>query len=213
MEMTEVLQEEHTFFVVADRACGLEDFCLSRGVNYERIVDDDNAGLSAKIQRHLQDSCRVDYVLMLFSRLVTKELYSQLPTLNIHPSLLPAFAGFGAVKKARSTGVCFLGATLHLADSGMDAGPIIGQVSMPVTRSETRQTLEKYSFIQKLYLAILLVDLLEHGGLTFTRRGDSYQPLVGATRATSRCNPAIRSPARLDAIRRIEKREGVEVIE
>ncbi len=49
--------------------------------------------------------------------------------LNVHPSLLPAFAGVGAIKQAVDYGVKVMGVTVHLVDEGVDSGPIVLQES------------------------------------------------------------------------------------
>jgi phosphoribosylglycinamide formyltransferase 1 len=47
--------------------------------------------------------------------------------INIHPSLLPAFPGVDAIRKALEHGAKVLGATVHFVDEGVDSGPIILQ--------------------------------------------------------------------------------------
>jgi phosphoribosylglycinamide formyltransferase-1 len=47
--------------------------------------------------------------------------------INVHPALLPAFAGLGAVQQALDYGVKVFGVTVHFVDAGMDTGPIILQ--------------------------------------------------------------------------------------
>ncbi|MBA2630807.1 MAG: phosphoribosylglycinamide formyltransferase [Thermoleophilaceae bacterium] len=52
--------------------------------------------------------------------------------LNVHPSLLPAFPGVGAIRQALDHGVKVLGVTVHLVDEGVDTGPIVLQESFPL---------------------------------------------------------------------------------
>jgi len=53
-------------------------------------------------------------------------------TLNIHPSLLPAFPGLEAQRQAWEHGVKVSGATVHLVDESLDSGPIVLQEAVPV---------------------------------------------------------------------------------
>jgi len=61
--------------------------------------------------------------------------------LNIHPSLLPAFPGLDAQHQAWAHGVKLAGATVHLVDCDLDAGPIVLQRAVPVLEDDTPDTL------------------------------------------------------------------------
>ncbi|MCY4107943.1 MAG: phosphoribosylglycinamide formyltransferase [Chloroflexi bacterium] len=64
--------------------------------------------------------------------------------LNIHPSLLPAFAGGMAPKPQRDAlehGVKVSGCTVHLVTDELDAGPILAQATVPVLDDDTPDSL------------------------------------------------------------------------
>ena len=61
--------------------------------------------------------------------------------LNIHPSLLPSFAGLDAQRQALEHGVKFSGCTVHFVDETLDGGPIIAQRVVPVLEGDTVDTL------------------------------------------------------------------------
>jgi phosphoribosylglycinamide formyltransferase-1 len=50
--------------------------------------------------------------------------------INVHPALLPAFPGIGAIRQALAYGVKVFGVTIHFVDEGVDSGPIILQRSI-----------------------------------------------------------------------------------
>jgi phosphoribosylglycinamide formyltransferase 1 len=57
--------------------------------------------------------------------------------INVHPALLPAFAGLDAVEQAIAYGVKVFGVTVHFVDEGIDTGPVILQraVELPEARA------------------------------------------------------------------------------
>ncbi|KHL95336.1 phosphoribosylglycinamide formyltransferase [Paenibacillus sp. IHB B 3415] len=61
--------------------------------------------------------------------------------INIHPSLLPAFAGKDAIGQALDYGVKLTGVTVHFVDGGMDTGPVIAQRSVEVKPGDTADSL------------------------------------------------------------------------
>jgi phosphoribosylglycinamide formyltransferase-1 len=58
--------------------------------------------------------------------------------INVHPSLLPAFPGIGAIAQALQYGVQIFGVTVHFVDDGVDTGPVILQraVELPDAREQ-----------------------------------------------------------------------------
>jgi len=78
-----------------------------------------------------------------FMRLVGAPLVEAFPNriLNIHPSLLPAFPGLDAQRRAIEHGVKVSGVTVHLVTAELDGGPIVVQRVVPVTPGDTAETL------------------------------------------------------------------------
>lgn len=60
---------------------------------------------------------------------------------NIHPSLLPAFAGLHTHERALAAGCKFAGATVHLVTPALDAGPIVLQAAVPVLAGDDAKSL------------------------------------------------------------------------
>ena len=61
--------------------------------------------------------------------------------LNIHPSLLPAFAGLHTHQRALDAGCKLAGCTVHFVNSTLDHGPIVAQALVPVLPDDSAQTL------------------------------------------------------------------------
>ncbi len=61
---------------------------------------------------------------------------------NVHPSLLPAFAGtMDAPAQALAAGLTETGCTVHLMTDDVDAGPVLAQRRVPVRPGDTPQSL------------------------------------------------------------------------
>jgi len=61
--------------------------------------------------------------------------------INIHPSLLPAFAGLNTHARAIEAGCQFAGATVHRVTTELDHGPILAQAVVPVLPNDTADIL------------------------------------------------------------------------
>jgi phosphoribosylglycinamide formyltransferase 1 len=59
--------------------------------------------------------------------------------INVHPALLPAFAGIGAVEQALAYGVKLFGVTVHFVDEGVDSGAIILQRALDLPEATEAQ--------------------------------------------------------------------------
>jgi phosphoribosylglycinamide formyltransferase-1 len=63
--------------------------------------------------------------------------------INTHNALLPSFPGIHGPRDALAYGVKITGATLFFVDAGVDTGPIIAQVGVPVLDDDTEETLSE----------------------------------------------------------------------
>jgi phosphoribosylglycinamide formyltransferase-1 len=63
--------------------------------------------------------------------------------MNIHPALLPAFAGVDGYGDTFRYGCKVAGCTVHFVDYGEDTGPIIGQRAFPIQPDDTIETIRK----------------------------------------------------------------------
>ena len=89
-------------------------------------------------------NCRADlFVLAGYMRILGAGIVHEFSgrMMNIHPALLPAFAGLHAQRQAVEYGVKVAGCTVHLVDEGMDTGPIVVQRCVPVLPDDDESTL------------------------------------------------------------------------
>jgi phosphoribosylglycinamide formyltransferase 1 len=102
---------------------------------------------SAHTDRGARDEALADWLTDRGARLVVLAGYMELlgepflarfpgAVINVHPSLLPAFPGLGAIEQALAYGVKVFGVTVHFVDAGVDSGPVILQraVELPDAR-------------------------------------------------------------------------------
>jgi len=79
-----------------------------------------------------------------YMRLLGPEVLKAFPgaVINLHPALLPSFAGASAIRDAFEYGVKVTGVTVHFADEVFDRGPIICQEAVHIEEGDTLATLE-----------------------------------------------------------------------
>ena len=102
-----------------------------------------DAALSTTIDRYDEPGQGVLVVLAGFMRILTPGFVNHYAgrLLNIHPSLLPAFAGLHTQQRALAAGCKVVGATVHQVTAELDHGPILAQVVVPVLAGDTAETL------------------------------------------------------------------------
>ena len=78
-------------------------------------------------------------VLARYMQIVTEKLITPYCNhmINIHHSMLPAFAGARPYQQAYDRGVKLIGATSHFVTEDLDAGPIIAQDVISVTHRKS----------------------------------------------------------------------------
>jgi phosphoribosylglycinamide formyltransferase 1 len=89
--------------------------------------------------------------------------------INVHPSLLPAFPGIGAIEQAIDYGVKVFGVTVHFVDAGIDSGPVILQRALELP--DARDAAEVLDALRPLEHAMLpeAVRLIAAGALRADR--------------------------------------------
>ena len=90
-----------------------------------------------------------------FMRILSKNFIKRFKgkILNIHPSLLPKYKGLNTHQRAISNNEKYSGCTVHVVNSRLDAGKIILQKKVKISKFDTAKSLAKKVLIQehKLY--------------------------------------------------------------
>lgn len=104
-----------------------------------RTREEFDAALAAQIDRHAPELV----ALAGFMRILTPGFVARYAgrLMNIHPSLLPAFAGLDTHRRALAAGVKVHGCSVHFVGEQLDQGPIIIQAAVPVRAGDTPELL------------------------------------------------------------------------
>jgi methionyl-tRNA formyltransferase len=156
----------------------------------------------------LRDAVTVSEVLALQPDLVVLADYGEIvPTalldlrhgaLNLHPSLLPRHRGATPIPATILAGDTETGVTLMRMDAGLDTGPIVAQVRIPVAGDETTPLLEETLEVEAAGLLTRYLGPWLRGKISA-----SPQPDEGATVT----RPLRREDGRLDTRRRATELE------
>ena len=111
---------------------------LAVEANGRKRAEHDAAIVAALKEHRVELICLAGYM-----RLLSPGFIQAFPQriLNIHPSLLPAFAGLDAQQQAFEYGVKVAGCTVHLVDEQLDHGVIILQRTVPVHETDDAHAL------------------------------------------------------------------------
>jgi phosphoribosylglycinamide formyltransferase-1 len=133
--------------VISNKAtAGGLQFAAERGIA-TAVVDhkqfDTREAFDAELARVVDGFAPDVLVLAGFMRILTEGFVRHYEgrLLNIHPSLLPAFAGLHTHQRAIEAGCKLAGATVHFVTPELDHGPIVAQAAVPVRPDDTEASL------------------------------------------------------------------------
>lgn len=108
-------------------------------------------------------------VLAGYMQLLVPEFLANFPNrvINVHPALLPAFPGIGAVQQAIDYGVKVVGVTVHFVDQGMDSGPVILQRAIDRPQDADAEAVRELLHPVEHELLVEAVQLIARGAVRF----------------------------------------------
>lgn len=137
----------HIAAVISNRAeaAGL-DVARQHGITTHTVPHRDYADRTAfdTALASAIDLYQPDYIILAgFMRILGSEFVKRYSgrLINIHPSLLPAYAGLNTHERALQDGLKIHGCTVHFVTPDLDHGPIIIQAAVAVLSSDTPQLL------------------------------------------------------------------------
>ncbi len=127
-------------------------------------------------------------VVVAYGQLLKQEVLSISPNgwINLHFSLLPMWRGAAPVQHAILSGDEVTGATTFLLETGMDTGPIIGQLTTDINPTETAGELLERLSVEGADLMLTTIDAIAKGeaGLVPQANVDvSYAPKISVSDA------------------------------
>jgi methionyl-tRNA formyltransferase len=140
-------------------------------------------------------SVRADAVAVCaFGQLIREPLLSELPMLNVHPSLLPRWRGAAPIERAimagdRRTGVC----VMRLV-AGLDSGPVALRAELPLGPDEDFEAISATLAALGGDLLVRALDLQAEGTLEFEEQDEAQatyaEKIDPAERRLDPCRPA-----------------------
>jgi phosphoribosylaminoimidazolecarboxamide formyltransferase/IMP cyclohydrolase len=133
------------------------DKAEKRDIPTETVVRGDDEGRRDHERRVVDALADYDFDLVCldgYMRVLSESFLDPMPTtLNVHPSLLPAFPGMDAWGDALDYGVDVVGCTVHavtnavaedgsLIEGEVDGGPVVTQEPIPVYEKDTKEDLQ-----------------------------------------------------------------------
>lgn len=100
-----------------------------------------DAALAEEVARHSPDLVVLAGFMKLTGPVFLRRFGGRI--LNTHPALSPSFPGMRGPQDALEYGVKITGATLFVVDEGIDTGPIVAQVAVPVLDDDDVTTLHE----------------------------------------------------------------------
>lgn len=148
----------------------VRDYCESLNIPYATILHGMNdEDLFCKIS-----SLKPDIFLVVgWYHMIPKKWMELAPAYGLHASLLPDYCGGAPLVWSIINGENETGITFFKFDSGIDSGPIAGQVSTPIFETDTIATL--YERIEELGLDLIRnqLPLLANGSAKFYKQDES----------------------------------------
>lgn len=173
--------------VVSDRQCGAIEVARSHAIDTEVYSTKSASFFSDWIADHesFQDDLLVSFYTKLFVGRLLKVAKERL--FNFHPSILPAFPGMDGFGDSIAAGVGFIGATVHLVDTGLDSGFPLIQSARPLDRNLTVPENRHFVFLHQCKMLLQIAKWHTENRIIFC--SDGRPMILGAQYAVGEFSP------------------------
>ena len=143
-------------------------------------------------------------VVCAFGQLIREPLLSELPLINVHPSLLPRWRGAAPIERAIMAGDEQTGVSVMRVTEGLDSGPVALREEVAIGTDDDFEALS--GRLQKVGSGLLVrgLDLLEAGELSFEEQDEEEatyaEKIDPAERRLDPGRPAIELARRIRAL-------------
>jgi formyltetrahydrofolate-dependent phosphoribosylglycinamide formyltransferase len=146
----------------------------------------DRQAHDAAVSEVLRQSGAELIILAGYMRILSEQFTEQYSgrMINLHPSLLPLFKGLDTYNRALQAGKKETGASIHFVTAGLDSGPVISQVKIPILAGDDAHSLSARLGPLEHKLLVATVELFcqrkvhyEHGAVIHQGR-NTGQPLI-----------------------------------
>ena len=122
----------------------IKNFTLSDDIKYF-----EKKSIEILKKNKIEILCLAGFMKILSKRFI---LSFKNPILNIHPSILPRLKGLRTHERAIKNKHKFSGCTVHLVNSRLDSGKILGQIKVKINKNDNVKTLQKKVLEKEHYL-------------------------------------------------------------
>ena len=170
------------------------------GIELLQTDDVNQAGALERIRAVQPDAVLV----CAFGQLIREPLLSELPILNVHPSLLPRWRGAAPIERAIMAGDPTTGVAIMRLTEGLDSGPVALCEEVALGPEEDFAGLSARLAGLGGDLLVAALDLQARGGLTFSEQDESQvtyaEKIEPAERRLDPSRPAAELAAKVRAL-------------
>ena len=151
--------------VISDKQSLVLERAVSAGIANQYLPIGANRDIWEQELINEVEKLNPDLVVSLgFMRILPKAFIDKFRTINTHPALLPNFPGAHAVRDALLAKVEETGTSIHWVDEGVDTGPVIGRVAVPINAGDTEASLqERIKIVERRLIVETLQSFIDNG--------------------------------------------------